>query len=163
MPPVELAPGHEKELRRLRRIADLFDNEFRIPLTRWRFGIDAILGLVPGAGDVAGALFALYGLWVANLVGAPASVQARMVLQVAVDVLAGMVPVVGDIFDIAFKAHVRNRRLLEGWLARPHTVRRQSKALLIVVPTAAVTLFLASGALAIWGFVTLVRWLADLT
>lgn len=162
MPPVELAPGHERELRRLRRLADLFDNEFRIPLTRWRFGIDAILGLVPGAGDVAGALFALYGLWVANLVGAPASVQARMVLQIAIDVLAGMVPVVGDIFDIAFKAHVRNRRLLEAWLAKPQAVRRQSKAVLIALPTAALVLLLGSGALAIWGFAAFVRWLAGL-
>jgi hypothetical protein len=162
MPPVELAPGHEKELRRLRRIADLFDNEFRIPLTRWRFGIDAILGLVPGAGDVAGALFALYGLWVANLVGAPASVQARMVLQVAVDVLAGMVPVVGDIFDIAFKAHVRNRRLLEGWLASPTRVRRQSKAWLIVLPVGAFVVLLGCCAAAAWGFIALVRWVAGL-
>ena len=162
MPPVELAPGHEKELRRLRRIADLFDNEFRIPLMRWRFGIDAILGLVPGAGDVAGALFALYGLWVANLVGAPASVQARMVLQVAVDVLAGMVPVVGDIFDIAFKAHVRNRRLLEGWLASPTRVRRQSKAWLIVLPVGAFVVLLGCCAAAAWGFIALVRWVAGL-
>lgn len=162
MPPVQLAPGHERELRRLRRIADLFDNEFRIPLTRWRFGIDAILGLVPGAGDVAGALFALYGLWVANLVGAPASVQARMVLQVAIDVLAGMVPVVGDIFDIAFKAHVRNRRLLEGWLASPTRVRRQSKTLLIALPVGAVVVLLGSCVAAAWGFVALVRWVADL-
>jgi hypothetical protein len=162
MPPVELAPGHEKELRRLRRIADLFDNEFRIPLTRWRFGIDAILGLVPGAGDVAGALFALYGLWVANLVGAPASVQARMVLQVAVDVLAGMVPVVGDIFDIAFKAHVRNRRLLEGWLASPTRVRRQSKTWLIALPVGAFVVLLGCCAAAAWGFIALVRWVAGL-
>lgn len=162
MPPVELAPGHERELHRLRRLADLFDNEFRIPGTRWRFGIDAILGLVPGAGDVAGALFALYGLWVANLVGAPASVQARMVLQVAVDVLAGMVPVVGDIFDIAFKAHVRNRRLLDGWLASPTRVRRQSKAWLVALPVGAFVVLLGSCVAAVWGFVALVRWVAGL-
>ncbi len=162
MPPVELAPGHEKEMRRLRRLADLFDNEFRIPGTRWRFGIDALIGLVPGAGDIAGGLFALYGLRVAYLVGAPASVQARMVLQIAIDVLAGMVPVIGDVFDAAFKAHVRNRRLLEAWLARPQAVRRQSKAVLIALPAAAVLLFLASGVLAVWSFVAFVRWLAGL-
>ena len=162
MSPVALTGHHEKEMQRLRRLADLFDNEFRFPGTRWRFGLDAIIGLVPGAGDVAGAVFALYGLWVANLVGAPASVQARMMLQIAVDVLAGLVPVIGDVFDAAFKAHVRNRKLLEAWLARPQAVRRQSKAVLIALPTAAVVLFLGSGALAIWAFAAFVRWLAGL-
>ena len=158
--PEALPPRQAAALARFRRVAELFDNAVRIPGTRWRFGIDAVLGLVPGLGDIAGALFALYGILVARMVGAPLAVQARMLLHIAIDVLAGTVPVVGDIFDIAFKAHVRNRRLLDRWLARPHVVARQSKAALIAVPVAALVLLVGVFAFSIWLFVALVRWLA---
>jgi hypothetical protein len=160
LPAVETAAPvrYAAELARFRRVAELFDNAFRIPGTRWRFGLDAVLGLVPGLGDIAGALFALYGIGVARQVGAPLSVQVRMLVHIVVDVLAGTVPVLGDIFDIAFKAHVRNRKLLDRWLARPHVVARQSKAALIAVPVAALVILLGTFALSIWLFVALVRW-----
>lgn len=152
--------AHDAALARFRRLADLFDNAFPIPGTRWRFGLDAVLGLVPGVGDIAGAAFALYGLWVARRVGAPPAVQVRMLGHIAVDVLAGTVPVVGDVIDIAYKAHVRNRRLLDRWLARPHQVHRQTKLALIGVPVAALVGLAGVCALSLWSFVALVRWLA---
>lgn len=107
---------HVTALDRYRRLAQLFDNEFRIPGTHFRFGIDPLLGLVPGLGDLAGAAFAIYGLILARRMGAPRRLQWRMAANIAIDAFAGSVPVVGDLFDVAFKAHARNRRLLDRWL-----------------------------------------------
>jgi hypothetical protein len=107
---------HVASFDRYRRLAQLFDNEFRVPGTNIRFGIDPLLGLVPGLGDLAGAAFAIYGIALARRMGAPRRLQWRMAWNIAVDTLAGSIPVIGDIFDIAFKAHVRNRRLFERWL-----------------------------------------------
>ena len=160
--PVQMTSRQTVELERFRRLADLFDRAFRIPGTRWRFGWDAVLGLVPGAGDVAGALFALYGIRLARRLGVPPVVQARMLLNIAIDLLAGAVPVAGDVFDIFFQAHVRNRRLLERWLERPQSVARRSRALLIALPAGALLTAMAACALAVWLFVAFVRWLAGL-
>lgn len=113
-------------------LSRLLDEAFRIPGTRWRFGLDALIGLVPGAGDVVGALAGLYGLWTARALGVPLPVQLRMLGNLGLDALAGAVPLVGDVFDVAFKAHVRNRRLLERWAGAPAPTRRGSLALLAV-------------------------------
>lgn len=100
---------------RLRALSELFDTRFEIPLLRWRFGLDAILGLVPAAGDLVGAAAALYGVHLARQAGAPRHLLARMLGNVAIDTLAGSVPVVGDLFDLSFKAHVRNFELFDRW------------------------------------------------
>jgi Domain of unknown function (DUF4112) len=105
-------------LQRYTVIANLLDQAFRIPGTNFRFGIDPLLGLVPGAGDLATALLGLYGVLVARQLGAPRVIQGRMLLNLGIDALAGTVPVIGDLFDFGFKAHVRNRVLLEKWLLR---------------------------------------------
>ncbi len=149
-------------LDRFRSLADLLDRAFRLPGTRWRFGWDAVIGLVPGAGDVVGALFALYGIHVARSVGAPGIVQARMLLNVAIDLLGGAVPGVGDVFDAFFQAHVHNHRLLDRWLERPQTVTRRSRALLSGLPGGALVLVLGSVVAATWLFAVFVRWLAGL-
>ncbi len=109
-------PAHLRHLRRYAVIAKLLDAQFRLPLTRWRFGLDGILGLAPGVGDIATALVGAYGLVVAYKLGAPASIHARMVLNLLVDAGLGTIPVVGDLFDFAFKANIRNQQLLTRWL-----------------------------------------------
>lgn len=123
----------DKALARYTVIADLFDQAFRIPGTSWRFGIDAIIGLVPGAGDLIGSLVGLYGIIVARQLGAPASIQIRMLLNLGVDALVGAIPLLGDLFDFAFKAHVRNRVLLERWRLQPHRTHRSSALSLIAI------------------------------
>lgn len=109
-------PVYLRHLRRYSVIARLLDAQFRVPLTGWRFGLDGIFGLVPGVGDVATALVGAYGLVVAYKLGAPASIHARMVLNLLLDAGIGSIPVAGDLFDFAFKANIRNQRLLMKWL-----------------------------------------------
>ena len=127
------APERERLLQRYRTLVRLFDEALRIPGTRLRFGLDALIGLFPGAGDVIGAGFALYGIVLARRLGAPAAIQIRMLANVALDALGGALPIAGDIFDVAFKAHVRNRALLERWHAAPEQTRRLSRAAIAAV------------------------------
>jgi hypothetical protein len=110
-------PAHLRHLRRYSVIARLLDAQFGVPLTKWRFGLDGVLGLVPGVGDVATALVGAYGLVVAYKLGAPASIHARMVLNLLIDAGVGTIPIAGDLFDFAFKANIRNEQLLMKWLA----------------------------------------------
>jgi hypothetical protein len=109
----------ERRLERLRRVGYLLDNSIPIPGTRMRVGIDAIIGLVPGIGDLLGGLFSLYILAEASRLGASRAVLARMAWNVALDTLVGEIPLLGDLFDAGFKANVRNLALLEGTVARP--------------------------------------------
>jgi hypothetical protein len=102
-----------RNLEMLRRWADLLDNRFRVPGTRIRFGLDAIVGLVPGVGDLSAPLFAIVILETGFRLRIPHIVQARMVLNAAIDMLLGLVPLLGDLADIAWKANLRNMALLE--------------------------------------------------
>ena len=97
----------------LRRWAVLLDSAFRVPGTRVRFGLDAIIGLIPGIGDLAAPVFTGMLLVTAARLRLPAIVQARMVLNVLLDVAVGLVPLLGDLVDIAWKANLRNLALLE--------------------------------------------------
>jgi Domain of unknown function (DUF4112) len=97
----------------LRRWAVLLDSYFRIPGTRIRFGLDAIVGLIPGVGDISAPVFAAMVLLQAVRMRLPVVVQARMVLNAALDMLLGLVPVLGDVADVAWKANLRNLALLE--------------------------------------------------
>ena len=103
-------------LARLRRLAWLLDASFRLPGTRFRFGLNGLLGLAPVAGDALLGLVSLYIVWEARRLGAPSPLLARMLGNVAVEVVGGSVPVLGDVFDMAFKANLRNLDLLERWL-----------------------------------------------
>jgi hypothetical protein len=102
----------EARLRRLEALADLLDARFRVPGTGWRFGLDSIVGLVPGIGDAATAALALWVLWQSHRLGASKSVLTRMAGNVALDTVFGSVPLVGDIFDATFKSNRRNVALL---------------------------------------------------
>lgn len=106
------------EIRRLQRLADLLDSRFRVPGTNLRFGLDPLLGLLPGLGDAAALIPAIYVILHAHRLGAPRSLLLRMALNVGLDSLVGAVPLVGDLFDAAFKANRRNVALLERHLSR---------------------------------------------
>jgi hypothetical protein len=108
-----LTAGQEQRLDLLRRIARTLDSAVPVPGTSFRFGLDPILGLIPGVGDLVSPLFALGIFFQARDLRVPRVVQLRMIINVAIDVLTGFVPLIGDLFDFAWKANNRNMALLE--------------------------------------------------
>jgi hypothetical protein len=100
-------------LRQLSRLAKLMDAQFRIPGTNIRFGLDAIIGLIPGAGDLSTFAVSGYMLWIIANNGASGFVLARMTINILIDALIGAIPIIGDVFDIAFKANMRNLKLMQ--------------------------------------------------
>ena len=91
----------------------MLDSAVPVPGTSFRFGLDPILGLVPGIGDLVSPVFTLGILWQARDLGVPRVVQLRMIFNVAIDVLIGIVPLIGDLFDFAWKSNDMNLTLLE--------------------------------------------------
>src|SRR5688500_12802239 len=150
------------ELERLRAITRLFDQAFVVPGTRWRFGIDALFGLIPGLGDIAGAMVAVYALRVARGLGAPAPVQLRMLGNIAVDALVGTVPVIGDLFDFVYKAQTRNLALLDAWLDTPHETERRSRRGIVLLPLMVLLVFVTLTVLGIWVLFLAFQWLMRL-
>ena len=127
-PPVtrlrQLTPGQEQRLAVLRRVSGMLDSAMLVPGTSIRFGLDPILGLIPGLGDLVSPLFAIGILWQARDLGIPKVVQLRMIFNVAIDTLIGVVPVVGDLFDVAWKANDMNMALLERHAYEEHRASR---------------------------------------
>lgn len=109
----EITPQQRERLEALGRWSHLLDSAFRVPGTKWRFGWDPLLGLVPGAGDILAPLFSILLVLQGSHMRLPKIVQARMVLNVAIDMVLGAVPVAGDLFDFAWKSNDKNLRLLE--------------------------------------------------
>lgn len=133
-----LAPttADDRGLKHARAIARALDTAVGIPGTRFRFGLDPILGLVPGLGDVVGAVLSGYIVLTGVRLGAPSSMVARMVANVAIDTLVGSVPVVGDLFDAGWKSNIRNIALIEkhvGLADPPPQANRRRVAVGIVV------------------------------
>jgi uncharacterized protein DUF4112 len=98
--------------RRLDWLSRILDTAWSIPGTPYRIGLDGVLGLIPGIGDPLGAVLSSYVIFEAARIGAPKHILLRMVGNVAVESLVGVIPVLGDVFDIVWKANVRNVALL---------------------------------------------------
>jgi hypothetical protein len=103
-------------LARIRRVAWVVDAAFHIPGTRFRFGLNSLIGLTPIAGDAVLGMISLYIVQQAHAMGLPPAKLARMVGNIVLEVAAGSVPVVGDLFDVALKANLRNVRIVEDHL-----------------------------------------------
>lgn len=107
-------PATKADLDRIDRLAGALDAKFRLPGTNWRFGWDGLVGLVPGVGDLLTVAPSVWMILEGRRLGVPAGVLARMAANTAVDFGLGSVPILGDLFDIAFKANLRNAALLRG-------------------------------------------------
>lgn len=121
---------------RVRGLARVLDSAVGIPGTRIRFGLDSLIGLVPGVGDLAGAALSGYIVLSAARAGVPAVVLSRMLLNLGVDTIVGSVPLLGDAFDVGFRANTRNAALMERHLAvtaEPGVARKSSRASVAVV------------------------------
>lgn len=108
-----MVDAHQPRLDKLRRYQYVLDQAFRVPGTNLRFGWDPIIGLVPWAGDFLTALMAAAIVVQSHRMGVPKVVQARMVINVALDLLIGVVPFLGDVADVFWKANTKNMALLE--------------------------------------------------
>jgi hypothetical protein len=104
--------SRQQRLARIDALATLLDSALVVPGTNIRFGLDAIVGLVPGIGDLVTSLVSLYIVHEARQLGAPMHVLVRMVANVAIDGIVGSAPLVGDIFDVMWRANRRNMALL---------------------------------------------------
>jgi hypothetical protein len=112
-PDAPLVPRDAAPLRRVRIVAHLMDDAFRVPVLGVRFGLDPLVGFLPVVGSVAGSVVSLYVILEAAMAGVPGPTLARMAALVAVEAVVGSVPVVGPVFDAAWKANVWNVQTLE--------------------------------------------------
>src|SRR5688572_3749819 len=124
--------------RRIARLAWLLDNSIPLPGVRFRIGLDAILGLIPGLGDVLGVLLSSYIVREAARAGAPPSVLIRMTFNVAIEGIVGIVPFAGDVFDAAWKANQRNLALFEAHLDNPRQTVKSSRVFVAALAAALV-------------------------
>ena len=132
--------------RRLARLAWLLDNSIALPGTRFRIGLDAIVGLLPGLGDLIGVLASSYIVREAARVGAPPSVLTRMAFNVAVEGLVGLIPFFGDVFDAVWKANQRNYTLLEEHIEHPGRAARSSRMFVALLVTGLVAFLVLTAA-----------------
>lgn len=112
----DLRTRQQATLARLDRFSRVTDTAIRIPFTRIRLGLDPIIGLLPVVGDLIGLVLSLYVLLEAQRAGASKRIKAHMIKNMLIETFGGMVPVVGDAFDIVYKANTRNTRLLREYL-----------------------------------------------
>jgi hypothetical protein len=105
---VQKYDDQQKSIRELKRLSRIMDASIGIPGTKYQFGADALIGLIPGVGDFAGVIISLYIVARCTRLGLPKRLIARMIGNVILDGFVGTVPVAGDLFDVVFKANLRN-------------------------------------------------------
>ena len=149
-PPTKVSGRAGGGVARARGLARLLDDLIRVPGTNIGIGLDPIIGLIPGVGDVLGGVMSSYILLVAAQEGAPTSVLVRMLGNIALDSLVGIVPVLGDLFDLGVKSNRRNVDLLERYLATPSETRAASRGVVALVLLAAILLVVGVIAVGVW-------------
>jgi len=135
-------PTNQRSLRSLNALAKLMDAQFRIPGTNFRFGLDGILGLIPGAGDLSTFAVSSYMIWIMARNGASGYVLSRMILNVLIDSVIGAIPFIGDLFDLAFKANMRNVKLMQEHYREG---RHRGSAWKVIIPVLLVVLLIILG------------------
>jgi hypothetical protein len=138
------------QLERLKALARLLDDAIPIPGTKYRFGLDPVIGLVPGLGDAVGAIFSIFIVYHAARLGAPKATLFRMLSNIGVDTIVGEIPLLGDLFDFGWKANRKNLILLEQHLNQPASARRASRRVLLLVALGLLLILAAVVALGIW-------------
>lgn len=151
------SPSRDSTAGEIRWLAWLLDDAIRLP-GGYRIGLDGIVGLIPGIGDALGLAASSYIIVRARRFGVPRVVLARMVGNVLLEFAIGTIPLIGDLFDFAFKANRRNLRLMEQYLVDERRVRRGSRLRVIAAAVGIFTL----AALALFLLVRLVQWLLAL-
>jgi Domain of unknown function (DUF4112) len=141
----------------LRKLEILLDEAFRVPGTNFRFGIDGVIGLVPGLGDVLAGLLSLIIPLAAWIRGVPYIALVRMAANLGIGVLVGTIPIFGDIFDIIWKANRRNYRLLCRHLGEPKRHTWRDWVFLLLIGAALLVIFAIPVFLVLWLISLLMR------
>ena len=145
--------------RRVRALARLLDNAITVPGTSWKIGLDPIIGLIPGVGDMVGAVLSGYIVLEAVRAEVPTFTLARMLVNVGIDTLLGAVPAVGDVFDAAWKSNAMNVALLESHLVATGSAPPKRRNVIGVMVLALLVLVLIVGAgVALGIFVARLLW-----
>ena len=147
--------ARDTRLGHLHRFASWLDEGIRLPGTRLRFGLDPLIGLVPGFGDAAGAVLAAVILLEAVRRGVSRFTLGRIASNIVIDALLGAIPLVGDAFDFVWKANLRNVALIERHVAVPGKARNADRLFVVLVGG---SILLVCGALMVVG-VLLTAWL----
>jgi hypothetical protein len=116
-----------KNLQRIRKIANLLDTAIGIPGTKFRIGLDPILGLLPGGGDLIAAVISAYMIYLATRFQLEKQEIGKMIGNVAIETIFGSIPLIGDVFDAYFKANIRNLEILENHLEKSNLKTQESK------------------------------------
>ncbi|MEM8502968.1 MAG: DUF4112 domain-containing protein [Cyanobacteria bacterium P01_D01_bin.1] len=148
----DVAPA---SLKRLQQMSHVLDKAIAIPGSNIRVGLDPILGLLPGGGDVITGLLSVYIVFEGARMGLPASTLGRMGFNILLDVLSGMVPVLGDLFDVGWKANSQNVALIEKHVAAPEPSRAADKVFAFLVIAALIALIIGVAALSVWAIAQL--------
>lgn len=147
-----------RSLAEVEALAWLLDNSIPVPGTGRRFGVDALIGFIPGIGDLVSAGVGLVVVWRGARMGLPRIVVARMLANSAIDLVVGAIPIAGDAFDLWFKASTRNLNLIRRWLDQPDQSTAGDWAAVLALVGAVVALVVGIGWLilaALSAFVTL--------
>lgn len=142
----------QEKVQRLEKLAWILDSVIPIPGTNWRIGLDGLIGLIPGVGDISAGAISTYILYQALRMGVPTMVVGRMLLNIVMESVVGVIPFFGDIFDFAFKANKRNVELLREYVDQPDTVKRRSTFTVIIT----IVGFLLVLGLLVWGMFSLI-------
>ena len=156
---IRLPPAYAdrpRGLAEMETIAWLLDNSIPVPGTGRRFGIDAVIGFVPIVGDLLSGGIGLYVVWRASRLGLPRITVARMLANSAIDIAIGAIPVIGDAFDLWFKANTRNLAIIRRHLEHPETSTRNDLLILLALAGLLVAIVLLLG----WFVVSLLSALA---
>lgn len=160
IPLASLSTAQESALKRVQTLSLLTDNLITIPGTEIGIGLDPIIGLLPAGGDIAGIVVSSYIVLEAARFGVPHSTVLRMVLNLLFDGLIGMVPMLGDLVDVGWKANTRNLRLLESHITEGTLQRKADRRFMLLLTLALVLIVLGFAALillvvgSIWAFLS---------
>lgn len=139
--------NHDANRSRLERLAWLLDSSIPLPGTSFRVGLDGLIGLIPGIGDAVGGVVSSYIIAEAARMGVPKAILIRMAFNVILETVVGMIPIIGDLFDFAWKANNRNVTLLREHLGNPK--RTSAKSLVFVIVLGVVLLAVIIGIIAL--------------
>lgn len=144
-------------LARARALARLLDSSLRVPGTSFRFGLDPLLGVIPGVGDLAGVLLSGTILVTAARLGVPRATLLRMGMNVGIEAVVGLVPLLGDLFDAGWRANVRNVALIDAHFENPGSTERRDRRWLLAVAGGIVAVLVAIVGAGAWLIIALLR------